>query len=159
KGGARNYGQGHFYSDNLVRDATYAQRRLTRAEGVPAADVPRAAESIARRGGEFEMTNYLITANPNPVNENGGSITFTITRSGSFPAETLFASTVQGSSNGYSTNSGDYSGVANQQVVFAANQTTAQVTIAVTNDSIPESDETFGFIVQRNSSDPLTTHL
>jgi len=42
------------------------------------------------------MTTYSVSASPNPVNENAGTITFTITRSGTFPAETLFASTLQG---------------------------------------------------------------
>jgi hypothetical protein len=103
---------------------------------------------------------YSVSANPNPVNENAGTVTFTITRSGSFPAETVFASTVQGSANGYSTNSGDYAtNVNNLAVAFASGQTTATVTVAVTNDSKPESDETFGFIVQRNSTDPISTHL
>src|ERR1043166_7482293 len=105
------------------------------------------------------MTTYSVSANPNPVNENGGTITFTITRSGTFPAETLFASTLQGSANGYSTNSSDYNGIVNQQVTFASGQTSAQVTISVINDSVVESDETFGFIVQRNSTDPVTTFL
>jgi hypothetical protein len=106
------------------------------------------------------VVSYTVVANPNPVNENAGTVTFTITRSGSFPAETVFASTVQGSANGYSINSGDYAtNVNNLAVAFASGQTTATVTVAVTNDSTPESDETFGFIVQRNSTDPIPTHL
>jgi Domain of unknown function (DUF1906)/Calx-beta domain/RTX calcium-binding nonapeptide repeat (4 copies) len=106
------------------------------------------------------VVNYSAVATPNPLNESAGTVTFTITRSGSFPAETVFASTVQGSANGYSANSGDYAtNVNNLAVAFASGQATATVTVAVTNDSTPESDETFGFIVQRNSGDPISTHL
>ena len=51
---------------------------------------------------------YSVSASPNPVNENGGSVTFTVTRSGAFPAETLFVSTTQTEG---STNSSDYAGL------------------------------------------------
>src|SRR5438477_644056 len=42
---------------------------------------------------------------PASVNEGAGSLTFTVTRSGGLPAETIYASTTQ--TEGYS-NSGDY---------------------------------------------------
>jgi len=105
-------------------------------------------------------TNYSVSANPNPVNENAGTVTFTITRSGSLAAETLYASTVNGGANGYAVNNGDYAtNVNNLAVSFAANQTSKTVTLSITNDSITESDETFGFIVQRSSGDPVSTFL
>ncbi len=104
-------------------------------------------------------TIYSISPTPNPVNENAGTETFTITRTGSLPAETVFASTLQGAANGYDANTSDYNGLVNQQVSFGANQTSAQVTISVVNNATPEPDETFGFIVQRNASDPVATFL
>src|SRR5207237_1201953 len=104
-------------------------------------------------------TIYSASPSPNPVNENAKTETFTITRAGALPAETVFASTLQGASNGYAANSSDYNGLVNQQVSFAANQTSAQVTIPVINDTVAESDDTFGFIVQRNASDPVATYL
>src|SRR5206468_4298260 len=104
-------------------------------------------------------TTYSVSPSPNPVNENAGTETFTITRSGALPAETVFASTLQGASNGYAANTNDYNGVVNQQVSFAANQTSAEVPISVINDAVPENDETFGFIVQRNASDSVATYL
>ena len=67
--------------------------------------------------------SYSVAASPNPVNENGGSVTFTVNRSGASPAETLFLSTLQGSTNGYSANGSDYNGLLNQQVTFSAGQT------------------------------------
>src|SRR5205807_1766608 len=60
---------------------------------------------------------------------------------------------------GYSTNSSDYNGLQNLQVIFGATQTSAQVTVSLINDTVVESDETFGFVVQRNSTDALTTFL
>ena len=104
-------------------------------------------------------TTYSATPNANPVGEGAGTLSFTITRSGNLPAEILYASTVNGSANGYSGNVGDYTGTVNQQVSFAANQATAQVTISIANDATPENDETFGFVVQRNAADSVLTSL
>src|SRR3954447_21901892 len=102
-------------------------------------------------------TDYSVTANPNPVNEGSGAINFTITRSGSFPAETLFASTVQ--NQGFS-NSGDYAtNVNNFQVSFASGQTSASVPLSIFNDAVPESDETFRLIVQRTADPNLNNFL
>ncbi len=101
---------------------------------------------------------YSISA-PSSVNEADGTITFTVTRSGSFPAETIYASTVHGSSNGYATNNSDYTGALNQAVTFSAGQTSRTVTMSITNDTVVESNETFGFIVQRNTSDLASTYL
>jgi murein DD-endopeptidase MepM/ murein hydrolase activator NlpD len=103
-----------------------------------------------------QSTTYSITPNPATVNENAGSVTFTITRSGGTPTETIYASTTQ--TEGYS-NSGDYTGIGNQAVTFSAGQTTSFVTVTILNDSTFENNETFGFIVQRNTSDPVSTYL
>ncbi len=101
-------------------------------------------------------TTYSITPNPATVGESAGSLTFTITRSGGTPAETIYASTTQ--TEGYS-NSSDYTGIANQSVTFTSGQTTRTVSVTILNDSTVENSETFGFIVQRNTSDPVTTYL
>ena len=45
-------------------------------------------------------TTYAVTPNPATVNEGSGSLSYTVTRSGSLPAETLFASTLQVLSGG-----------------------------------------------------------
>jgi hypothetical protein len=102
---------------------------------------------------------YALSPNPATVNENVGSITFSISRSGAFPAETVYVSTLQGSSNGYATNSGDYGELLNQAVTFPANQTQAIVTVPITDDSVIESTETFGLIVQSTAGDPLSMFL
>jgi len=101
-------------------------------------------------------TTYAITPNPATVSEGAGTLTFTITRSGGTPAETIYASTTQ--TEGYANNS-DYIGFVNQTVSFTSGQTTRTVTVTILNDTTVESSETFGFIVQRNASDPITTYL
>jgi hypothetical protein len=103
---------------------------------------------------------YSVTAAPSVVSENAGSITFTITRTGSLVAETLYASTINGSTNGYATNNGDYAtNVKNLAVSFSTGEASKTVTLHLTDDSIAEADETFGFIVQRNSTDAIATYL
>src|SRR6185437_14149879 len=102
-------------------------------------------------------TAYSITPNPPTVSESAGSVTFTIARSGgTLPAETIYASTTQG--EGYSNNS-DYTDILNQSVSFTSGQITRDVTVTILDDSTVEANETFGFIVQRNTSDPITTYL
>ena len=100
-------------------------------------------------------TTYSIS-NAATVGEGAGTLSFTVTRSGGLPAETIFASTTQ---NQGSTNNGDYTGLPNQPVVFALNQTQATVTVTIINDTVMGNNETFSLIVQRNASDPIATYL
>src|SRR4029453_1012534 len=94
---------------------------------------------------------------PNPVGENQGTVTFTITRSGSFPAETLFASTVQ--NQGF-TNSNDYAThVNNPAGNFAAGHTAATVSLSIPNDTVVEPDEVFRLIVQRTADPNVNNFL
>src|SRR5207244_3460734 len=58
-----------------------------------------------------------------------------------------------------SANNSDYTGKLNEQLAFTSGQTSKTVTVSITNDSVAESDETFGLLVQRNSSDPASTFL
>src|SRR5712692_5143327 len=101
-------------------------------------------------------TSYSISPTSITVNENAGTVTFTVTRSGTLPAETIFASTTQ--TEGFS-NSNDYTGINSQSLSFTSGQTSRTVTVSITNDSVAENDETFGFIVQRNSNDSTSTFL
>ena len=66
------------------------------------------------------------------MNENAGTVTFTVTRSGGLPAETLFVSTYTGEG---SANNGDYTGKLNEQLAFASGQTSKTVTVSITDDS------------------------
>ncbi len=101
-------------------------------------------------------TTYSISPNPASVNENAGHLIFTVTRSSSFSAATVYASTVQ--DQGYSNN-GYYVGVSNQVVNFSAGQSTAQVSVTINDLGLTSGSETFRFIVQQNSTDPVSTYL
>jgi methionine-rich copper-binding protein CopC len=79
-----------------------------------------------------------------------------VTRSGGTPAETIFVSTTNTEG---STNSGDYTAIADQALAFAAGELTKTVTLTITNDTVVESNETYGLVVQRNTTDPDATFL
>jgi hypothetical protein len=102
------------------------------------------ALTIADDDSSASSTAYAVTANPNPVNDT---------------AETLYASTVN-ATEGYSVNNGDYAtSILNLPVAFAAGATPQTVTVTVTKQTLSEPDATFGFILQRNASDPVSTSL
>jgi hypothetical protein len=98
---------------------------------------------------------YFISPNPNYVNEQDGNVTFSIGRSGPTPAAVLEARTME--SEGY-VNNLDYV-ERDQTVPFATGQTAASFSVNLYNDTIPEYDETFGVIVQRNDGNPGTNYL
>ena len=100
--------------------------------------------------------SYTIAPATASIDEAAGTLTFTITRSATLLAETLFVSTTpdQGFANG-----GDYLGLLNRTVSFAAGQASLTVTVAITNDSIAEGNETFGIILQQFASDPTNVYL
>lgn len=101
-------------------------------------------------------TTWSISPNPASVNENAGSLTFTVTRSSSVTTATVYASTVQ--DQGYSNN-GFYVGILNQAINFSAGQNAAQVTVTINDLGLASGSETFRFIVQQNSTDPVSTFL
>ncbi|MYM56920.1 Calx-beta domain-containing protein [Thalassovita mangrovi] len=101
-------------------------------------------------------TGYAMVPVTTSVAEGAGTITFTITRSGDLTAETVYFSTLI--TEGYA-NEGDYEGIVNQEVTFGAGESSATVTVTLTDDSITEGSERFGAIIQRNISDPVATYL
>ncbi len=108
-----------------------------------------------------QNTTYSVAPSPASVTEGNTTLTFTVTRSGELPPETIYFSTVHGAANGYAsnTNDSDYVGRANVPLTFGANVASQQVTITIKDDALVEGNETFGTIVQRNTTDPLTTFL
>lgn len=101
-------------------------------------------------------TIFTIAPSSVTVNEDSGTVTFTVIRSASTTAQIVHASTVQ---NHGSTNSGDYTRLANQAVSFAIGERSKTVAVALTDDAGVESDETYGLIVQASAGDPLSTFL
>ncbi|MGD9881831.1 MAG: Calx-beta domain-containing protein [Reyranella sp.] len=100
------------------------------------------------------VANYTYTVASNapvtaPVGE-GGTITLTITRSGSGTASTVYVSTPNGSAG-----DSDYQGVFAEAVTFGANETTKTIAVATYTDGIAESTEYFWFDLYRTYADAL----
>ncbi len=96
------------------------------------------------------VANYTYTVASNaPVGE-GGTITFTITRSGSGTASTVYVSTPNGSAG-----DSDYQDIFAQAVTFAANETSKTVNIATYTDGVTEGTEYFWFDLYRTYADAL----
>jgi Ca2+-binding RTX toxin-like protein len=110
---------------------------------------------------DAQGTTYSLTASPTTVTE-GNQVTFTITRSGDKPAETVYFSTL---SDGTATfGEGDYTTLSggapsNIALSFSSGETSETVTLNIVNDGVADSGEQFRAIVQRNSSDAVTTYL
>jgi hypothetical protein len=84
---------------------------------------------------------YSITSDASTQSKaayEGTKVSFTITRSGSGAASTVYLSTVNGSAG-----TSDYAGFAQKPVTFAANQTVVVVTVDVLNDTWLEAVEYF----------------
>jgi hypothetical protein len=128
---------------------------LLREAGDPAA-TPLTESTFTILDDDRPATTYSLSPDSTIVNENAGAISFTVTRSGSLPAETVYASTTQ--TEGY-INDFDYGGLANSAVTFAAGQASQTITIAIIDDATIEANETFGLVVQRSASDPVSTSL
>ena len=74
------------------------------------------------------------------VNENAGSATITLQRTGSAAASAVaMVSTVAG---GTATAGADYTAVTNKAVTFAVGSSTATLTVAIVDDTLVEPDET-----------------
>ena len=106
-------------------------------------------------------TSYSLTPSPSTVTE-GNQVTFTITRTGDKPAETVYFSTLSDGTATYAE--GDYTTTsggepANIAVNFGSGETSETVTLNIVNDGASDSGEQFRAIVQRNTSDPVSTYL
>src|SRR6185436_3473927 len=108
-----------------------------------------------------QNTSYGVTPNVSSVNE-GGQVTFTVTRSGDTPAETVYFSaradgTATYGEGDFSTTSGGQP--LNMAVSFAAGATSQTVTLNILNDGVNDSPEQFRTIVQRNQTDQASVFL
>jgi hypothetical protein len=56
-------------------------------------------------------------------------------------------------------NNGDYTDIFEQAVPFLSGQQSRTVSVTITDDTTMETNETFGFIVQRQTGEPDTTYL
>ena len=120
-----------------------------------------AGSSTAAGIGTYQLTatqtatpasTFTLTPASTTVSESVGSITFTITRSQTTGSETVYFSTIQ--NQGF-TNSLDYTGIDTQAVSFSAGTGTRTVSVAITNDTTPESTETFGAVIENAAGSAL----
>ena len=94
---------------------------------------------------------YSVTSNAtvsSPVTE-GGTVTFTITRSASGSASTVYVAT----SNGTAQSGSDYIALSRQAVAFAANETSQTISVTTKTDSLSEGKEYFWLDLYKNATD------
>jgi V8-like Glu-specific endopeptidase len=105
-------------------------------------------------GGGTAPETYAISPNPASVNENAGTLTFTVTRSSISLTETVLISTVadQGSSN-----NANYQPLINQALNFAVGQSSAQVSLTINDLGLTSGSETFRIVVQQTT--PVTANV
>ncbi len=91
--------------------------------------------------------SYTIAPNPGSVDDNGGSLGFTITRSSTSQAATVYVSTL--ADQGFSNAPNYYVPLTNVPVNFAAGQASAQVAITINDLGLTSGSETFRLVVQQ----------
>jgi Ca2+-binding RTX toxin-like protein len=92
-------------------------------------------------------TDYNLTPESADIIEGDvgtSQVTFTVTRSGNLPSETIYYSTLHGSA---SQASGDYIGAVDLSLTFAAGQTTATFSIDIIGDTQIEGVEDFRVMI------------
>jgi hypothetical protein len=104
-------------------------------------------------------SSYSISPNVASVNESAGTQTFTITRTNTSQAATVYVSTVHDQGFGNPNGNYYYDGLLNLPVTFAAGQATAQVKLSINDLGLSSGSETFRLIAQEHSSDPVSTAL
>src|SRR5437868_6482144 len=119
----------HINDDNLLESQEQFQVMITHNSGDSSAQAIDISD-IYINDNEVQPT-YNLTPDTTTVAESAGDITFTVTRSGSFPAETLYFSTLLDTA---SSSGGDYDGLVNQSLSFAAGQTSKTFTVHINDD-------------------------
>ncbi len=114
-----------------------------------------AAERLERRR-LFAGATYSISPNPASVNENAYTLDFTVTRSDSSTAATVYASTVH--DQGYSNN-GEYDDLSHQAINFSAGKSSALIEVEINDLGLVSGSETFRVMVQQSPTDPASTYL
>ena len=95
---------------------------------------------------QFSATSYS-------VNENAGSVTFTVIRSGNTSVTSSFHFAT---ANGSATSPGDYNAAAGT-LTFAPGETAKSFNIAIIDDNAKESTETFNIVLSNASNATLGT--
>jgi hypothetical protein len=123
------------------------------------------AQSVAALQGNpvLSASSHLSVYSINPISasisEHGGTETFTITRTDTSQAATVFVSTVHDQGTDNPNNNYYYNGLLNTPITFALGATTASVQLTINDRGLTSGAEAFRLIVQQNPSDPITTFL
>ena len=80
--------------DTTVESSEHFRVMIAHSTGQGAAQAIDISDINITDNDTVTPTTYNLTPDTTTVNENAGNLTFTVTRSGSFPAETLYASTL-----------------------------------------------------------------
>ncbi len=94
-----------------------------------------------------DTADWSITPEGSYAGEASGNITFTITRPVGGPTQTVYVKLPSGS------NDDDYVTPPNNRVTFAAGETTATVSVAIIDDAVAESEESFSIVVLQAPND------
>ncbi|WP_422028784.1 DUF4214 domain-containing protein [Roseovarius sp.] len=112
----------------------------------PGANDPNHTLRIETTSAGVSPSTWSITPSVQSLTEeDGATITFTITRPDASSEQTVYVSTVQTFG---AINDGDYTGLLDVPVTFLAGVLSTDVMVTISGDSVPELDETFGVIVQ-----------
>ncbi len=107
-------------------------------------------------------TTYSISPNPATVDENAGTLTFTITRSNGSASRTVYISTIQdqgyyNAASGTTSTSYYYTGLVDVACTFAAGQTSIQVPVSINDRGLTSGSEKFSLEVQDASGTNLAS--
>ena len=106
-------------------------------------------------------TNYTYTLTSNAATSatavtEGSPVTFTITRSGSGAASTIYLDS--NTSNETATGGSDYADITRQALTFSANETSKTFTVDTYQDSLSEGTEGFYLLLFKNYSDAFVDY-
>ncbi|MGA9581401.1 MAG: Calx-beta domain-containing protein [Allosphingosinicella sp.] len=90
-------------------------------------------------------TTYSLTPSSTTVSEGSTTITFTVTRTGDRPDETIYASTLLDSAS----SPGDYQGFIDKAVPFVFGDGSETFVVTLINDTLPEPTEHFRVMIGR----------
>jgi hypothetical protein len=140
------------YWDTLVENKESFQLDLFKSVTDTSATTTSTAYVKDGASGNYDYTLATSAGPTNPVTE-GGQITFTITRSNSGSASTVYFRTALGTAS-----SNDYATLDQQAVSFASYETSKTFTVNTYQDSLTEGTEFFYVGLYKNYSDSIYSY-
>lgn len=157
----RDFGSAYLTIDPDGAGTTYGWQTIARLNGIPSGATVnvRTGANGALPGSQPVPSapgSYNISPASRTINEDTGSIGFTITRPSATLSETVYVSTTV---NRGSANSGDYTGWLNVPVTFVAGESSRTIQIQINDDNHDETLEQFGLIIQSSPDQPASQYL